>query len=139
MPVWLKSLQNFVSKAHGLINYKDTKTKCCLYRCSIEFIDWRYSKSSQSCWYFLHSFVNYCPSHLLSGSTPPPLPPSQSQSTVYTDSVRLGGGGGVELCWRPYSAKPFQALETKGFGFRKTIIYKNFMLEFLSRDLVSGK
>ena len=79
---------------HGLINYKDTKTKCRPYWCLIEFIDWR---DSQSCWYFRHSFVNNCPSNLLSGS-PPPLPPSQSQSSVFTDSVWLGRGGGVLSC-----------------------------------------
>ncbi len=50
---------------HELINCKDTKTKCRLYWCFIEFIDWRYS---QSCWYFRPSFVNYCPSNLLSAS-----------------------------------------------------------------------
>jgi hypothetical protein len=27
-------------KDYGLINYKDTKTKCRLYWCLIEFIDW---------------------------------------------------------------------------------------------------
>jgi hypothetical protein len=59
-----------VMDLHGLINYKDTNTKCRLYWCLIEFLDWRYS---QSCWYFRPSFVNYCPSNLLSGS-PPPLP-----------------------------------------------------------------
>jgi hypothetical protein len=32
-------------------------------------------------WYFRPSFVNCCPSNLLSGSPPPPLPPSQSQCT----------------------------------------------------------
>ncbi len=32
---------------HWLTNCKETKTKCRLYRCSIEFIDWRYS---QLCW-----------------------------------------------------------------------------------------
>jgi hypothetical protein len=32
---------------HGLINYKDTKSKCRLYWCLIEFKDRRYS---QSCW-----------------------------------------------------------------------------------------
>ncbi len=37
------------SSDHGLINYKDTTTKCRLYWCLIEFIDWRYSRS---CWYF---------------------------------------------------------------------------------------
>jgi hypothetical protein len=38
-----------------------------------------------------------------------PHPPSQSKRTVYTDSVWLWGvgwgGGGVELCCRPYSAE----------------------------------
>ncbi len=49
-------------------------------------------------------FVNYCPSNLLSGSPPPSLPLSQSQSTVYTDCMWLGGSVGVaELCWRQYS------------------------------------
>jgi hypothetical protein len=56
-----------------------------------------YRLESQSCWYFRPSCVNYCPSNLLSGSPPQPLPPSQSQSTVYTDSVLLGGGGGGVL------------------------------------------
>jgi hypothetical protein len=71
--------------SHGLINDKDTKTKCCLYWCLIEFIDWRYS---QSCSYFRPSFVNYCPFNLLSGSPLTPLP-----RTVYTDSVWLVGDG----------------------------------------------
>ncbi len=40
--------------------------------CLSEFIDWRYS---QSCWYFRPSFVNCCPSNLLSGLTlPSPFP-----------------------------------------------------------------
>jgi hypothetical protein len=69
---------------HGLINYKDTETKCRLYWCLVEFIDWRYS---QSCWYFRLSFVNYYPSNLISGSPPTPLPISQSQSTEYTQTV----------------------------------------------------
>ncbi len=55
-----------LSSRHGLINYKDTKTRCRLYWCLIEFIDWKYS---QSCWYFRLSFVNYCPSNLLSGQS----------------------------------------------------------------------
>jgi hypothetical protein len=68
---------------HGLFNYIDTKAKChhlekftckgTLGRCLSEFIDWRYIQSS---WYFRPSFVTCCPSNLLSGSTPPPLPPS---------------------------------------------------------------
>ncbi len=75
---------------HGLINYKDTKIKCRLYWCLIEFIDWRYR---QSCWYFWPSLVNYCPSNLLSGSPLPPFPVSK-YCTVYSDSVWLGGVGG---------------------------------------------
>ncbi len=78
---------------HGLINYINTIAKCrhlknwLCGRCLSEFIDWRYS---QSCWYFRPSFVNCCPSNLHYGSTlPPPLP--CFQSTVYTDSVWLGG------------------------------------------------
>jgi hypothetical protein len=35
-----------VGRRHRLINYKeDIKTKCHLYWCLIEFIDWRYSQS----------------------------------------------------------------------------------------------
>ncbi len=46
--------------------------KCRLYWCLIEFIDCRYT---QSCWYFRPSFVNWCPSNHLSGSTLlPPFP-----------------------------------------------------------------
>ncbi len=44
------------------------------------------------------------PPNLLFGSRPHPTLPSQSQRTVYTDSVWLEGAGGVELCWRPCSA-----------------------------------
>ncbi len=36
---------------HGLINYKDTKTKGRRYLYLIEFVDWRYS---QSCWLLYH-------------------------------------------------------------------------------------
>ncbi len=76
---------------HGLNNYKDIKTKKCrLYWCLIEFIDWRYS---QSCWYFLPSFVNYCPSNLLSGS-PPPFP--KSKYKIYRKEC---GWEGVGRCW----------------------------------------
>ncbi len=43
--------------------------------------------------------VYCCPSTFSLTSPPPP-----SQSMQYTDSVLLWGVGGVELCWRPYSA-----------------------------------
>jgi hypothetical protein len=49
-PAWLSDFERFhpVYPAHGLINRKDTKTKCRLYWCLIEFIDRRYSQSVQS-------------------------------------------------------------------------------------------
>ncbi len=81
---------------------KTPNPKCRLYWRLIEFINWRYS---QSCWYFRPLLWTIAP--LPSPWPPPPLPPSQSKRTVYTDSVWLwagGGMGGVELCWRPYSA-----------------------------------
>jgi hypothetical protein len=59
----------------------DTKAKCrhlkkltckgTLQQGLSEFIDWR---NSQSCWYFQPSFVNNCPSNLLSDSPPSSLP-----------------------------------------------------------------
>jgi hypothetical protein len=45
----LLKFENEDSYRHGLINFKDTKTKCRLYWCLFEFVDWRYS---HSCWYF---------------------------------------------------------------------------------------
>ncbi len=80
---------------HGLIKYKDTKTKCRLYWCLIKLIAWRYS---QSCWYFGPSFVNNCPSNLLSCSPPIPPPHSKSQSKVQTVCVWEGVGGGALSC-----------------------------------------
>jgi hypothetical protein len=77
---------------HGLINYKETKTKCRLYWYLIEFIDWRYY---QSCfWYFRPNFLIH---------SPPSPAPSQSPNTVYKKSTYVAGEG-VKLCWRPYSA-----------------------------------
>jgi hypothetical protein len=93
-------------RSHRLIIYKDTKNKCRLYWCLIEFIDWRYS---QSCWYFRPSSVNYCFSNLLSGSPSPPLTPSQSQSAVYSDGVWLGEGGGVLSCVGDHILQVFNA------------------------------
>ncbi len=72
--------------------YKDTKTKCRLYWCIIEFIDWRYS---QSCWYFRPSLVN----------TAPVTFSLVLKYSINKDSVwQWEGMGDVELCWRPYSA-----------------------------------
>jgi hypothetical protein len=97
-----RSLFYSLSLRSPLINYKGTTTKRRLYLCLREFIERRYC---QSCWYFWPSFVNYCPSNLLSGSPPPPLPPFiKSKYSIYRQCVAVRGWGGVELCWRPYSA-----------------------------------
>ncbi len=62
---------------------------------SVGYVDWRYS---QSCWYFRPRFVNYCPSNLLFGSPPPPLPPfSKLKYSIYRQCV-AGRGGGVLSC-----------------------------------------
>ncbi len=84
----------YVGLPHGLINYIDTKTKCRLYWFLIEFIDWKFSQSG---WYFRPSFVNYCPSILLSGSTPPsPHPPfPKSKYRIYRQCVAVRGWGEV--------------------------------------------
>ncbi len=96
---------------HGLINYADTKAKWrhlknwpvkgLCGRCLSKFIDLRYI---QSCWYFRPSFVNCCPSNLLSGSThhSPPPHPVWIKYAVYTYTVC--GVAGMGFCWRPYSA-----------------------------------
>ncbi len=51
-----------------------------------EFIYWRYS---QSCWYFRPSFVNCCPSNLLSDSTLPfsTLPSVKVQYSIHRQCV----------------------------------------------------
>ncbi len=56
-------------------------------RCLSEFIDLRYS---QSCWYFWPSFVNCCPSNLLSVQFSPPS--CVNNYTLYTYTVYKGGG-----------------------------------------------
>ncbi len=63
---------------HGLNNYKDTKPKCRLYWCLIEFIDWRYS---QSCWYFRPALWTIAPLTFSLVSSPPP-PPSLRVITI---------------------------------------------------------
>ncbi len=80
--------------SHRLINHKDTKTKSRLYWCLIEFIVWRYS---QSCWYFRPSFVNFCPSNLLSRSPLPPPPFPKSKYSIYRQCV-AGSRWGMLSC-----------------------------------------
>jgi hypothetical protein len=56
-------------RCHGLVNYKRHLNYISSF--NRVYIDWRYN---QSCWYFRTSFVNYCPSNLLSSSPPRPSP-----------------------------------------------------------------
>jgi hypothetical protein len=56
-------------------------------------LDCRYS---QSCSYFRPSFVNYCPSNLLSGS--PPLPSPAKVKVQYIQTVCVSEGVGVLSC-----------------------------------------
>ncbi len=93
------SIVRVKSMNHGLINFIDTKAKCrnlkkLTFRGTLRqvfinqslYIDWRYS---QSCCHFRPSFVNCCPSNLLSGSTLLPSPPLTcvNKYTVYTYTV----------------------------------------------------
>ncbi len=74
------------------------------YRLEIHSLIGRYFQ--HSLWTVAHMnegtiLVYCCPSIFSLTSSPP----SQTKCTVYTDSVRLrGGGSGGELCCRPYSA-----------------------------------
>ncbi len=83
---------------HGLINYLDTKAKCrhlkkstCKGTLRKMFIK---VHGLIRCWYFRPSFVNCCPSNLLSGSTVPPPLSCMNKYTVYTYTVCKGGGRG---------------------------------------------
>ncbi len=87
-------------RVHELINFIDTKANCRHLKkltckgsfaagVSKEFVDWRFS------------FVNCCPSNIISGSTPPPPSPSSNPSlwelgycTHIYCTVCGGGGGG---------------------------------------------
>ncbi len=80
---------------HGLINFKDTKTKCWFYWCLIEFIDWRYC---QSCWYFDSALWTIASLTFSLVHLPHPSPFSQSKSTVNIDSVCLARVGDVLSC-----------------------------------------
>jgi hypothetical protein len=99
----------FCRSLHGLINYIDTKAKCrhlkkfTCGRCLSVFIDRR--RYSQSCWNFRPSFVNCCPSNLLSGST---LPHPFSVSK-YPINIQCVAGRGV---WSPVGDHILQEFNT---------------------------
>jgi hypothetical protein len=90
--------------------------------CLTDFIDWRYIHS----WLvFSNQLVNcspidegpiivYCCPSTFSLTSPPPF---QTKCTVHTESVWLwGGGGGVDLCCRPYSADFFSLMLIPNFS-----------------------
>jgi hypothetical protein len=115
----LASLVPVCSVIHGLITVtiKTQSPKCRLFWCIIEFIDW-----IQSCWYFRPSYVNYCPSNLLSCSPPPPLPTSKYR--ICTKSVWLeGGGGGAMLsCVGDHIPQEFNTIYLTRFRTYKTAL-----------------
>ncbi len=87
---------------HKLINYMDTKAKCrhlkkmnCKGTLRQVFIKIYRLEIHSVMLVFRPSFVNCCPSNILSGSTLRPPPPLPCQSKVYTDIVWLGGGWGM--------------------------------------------
>ncbi len=82
----------WVHPNHGLINYKHTKTKCRLYWCLIEFVDWKYS---QSCWYFRPSFVTIAPLTFSLVHIPPPTLSKVKVQYIQT----VCGWEGAGWCW----------------------------------------
>ncbi len=85
-----------ITGSHGLINDKDTKTKCRLYWCLKKFIDWRQAAmleiSTQLC-----ELLPLQPS--LWFTSPPPLPPfPKSKYSLYRQREAGRGRGGVLSC-----------------------------------------
>jgi hypothetical protein len=89
--------------------------------CWTDFIDWRMWRYIHSWLQFSTQLVNCCPHErrnyvylctialFLLSDLPPSSLPKLNESTVhiytlYRQCVAVGGGGGVELCCRPYSA-----------------------------------
>ncbi len=93
---------------HGLINYKDTKIKCRIYWCLIEFIDWR------------HSHVGIFSTQLcelpFSLDHPPPPPAPQ-----FIHSVWLGRDGGVLSCFEDHILQEFNTLFLTRFRTYKIV------------------
>ncbi len=84
----------FLWYTHWLINYIDTKANCCRKK-----LTWKGTlrQSLQTWdtvshgWYFRPSFVNCCPSNLLSGSSLPPFPVCISIQCTRIQCVRGEG------------------------------------------------
>jgi hypothetical protein len=95
---------------NGLINYKDTKTKCRLYWCLIEFIDWRYSQfrlvfSTQLCEYSLFNILS-----LYFTPTPTLLPVLKYSILYRIQKVCAWDGWGVLSCVGDHILQEFNTL-----------------------------
>ncbi len=115
-----------LATGHGRINYKDTEPSMSAFLqnwpvnglCGIVFNRFYREEIHTQGLYFRPSLwtvatmdegtilVSCCPSTFSLTSPPPPIPPSQTKCTVFTDSLWLWGcgEGGVELCCKPFSA-----------------------------------
>jgi hypothetical protein len=103
---------------HGLINYIDTKAKCRHLkhwpvkglggRCLSEFIDWRYIVSHVGI--FDPALWTVAPLTFSLVHSPPPSPLPCVKVQYIQTVCGWEGVGGVESCWRPYSAGVLQSV-----------------------------
>jgi hypothetical protein len=103
-----------------LITMKTQKLNVVFTGVLLEFIVWRYS---QSCWYFRPSLVNYCPSNLLSGSPPPPLPPFPKSKYCVNRQCVAGWGWEVLSCVGDHILQEFNTLFLTRFGTYKLLYH----------------
>ncbi len=92
----------FVLRSIDQLTIKEQNPKCRLYRCLIEFIDWRYSQSS---WYLRPLLWTSAPLtfSLVHLSSPPPFPVWISTGVcIHTVCNRGDGTGSVESIYRSY-------------------------------------
>jgi hypothetical protein len=93
----LLSPKSWIVMPMDQITIKTPNSKCRLYWCLIELIDWRYS---QSCWYFRPLLWTSAPlTFSLVHLPPPPLFLCEISTGVWIYSVQcVTGGGGIRLC-----------------------------------------
>jgi hypothetical protein len=97
----------------------------------VRFLDWRYTQSS---WYFRPSFVNCCPSPLLSGSNLPPFPVWIS-ILVYTYTVCKEGGCMYGVLGLIQMHLPQSSFTGRFFRWRHFAFYESYL--FKAPPLVS--
>ncbi len=125
----VKAWTNYLYKLQSTMSLKNWL--CC--RCLSEFKDWRYS---QPCWYFRPSFVNCCPSNILSGSTLPPSPlfPVWIRTLCNTYTV-CKGGGGYEVLGGPQTDKH---LPQSTFLLVNFFRWSTFCIAFYESNIPTG-